>query len=37
MKRILLLVAVVTMFSAALIGCRAEGEVDVRSIVPAAR
>ena len=37
MRRILMLMAVLTMFSAALVGCRAEGEVDVTSVVPAAR
>ena len=37
MRRVLMLVAVLMMFSAALVGCRAEGEVDVTSVVPAAR
>jgi hypothetical protein len=37
MRRLFLLVAVLTMFSAALVGCRAEGEVDVTSVIPAAR
>ena len=37
MKRLLLIAAVLGLFSVSLVGCRAEGEIDTASAIPAAR